>query len=296
MTEVEERLDQQIKEEMAKLEAMQKEATVSKTETPESTVAKNATTDEASDPYLEEAIKSGYDPNYSGPNKKSPEQFVKDGSFFKKIEEQKKAINELKKLFQESEARSIKIERETRERTLKELQAQKEEAVAIADVAEYKRIEALERAEAEKLKEVPVKPVQNELPPEMTEFAERNKDWFNNATPENLLMAKAADGLCEVIAEEARLNGETLSLVEQLKRVEERIKDVFPKRFRNVNQDKPALVGGVAPQASGKAKTLADRLSSEQLAYIKKAREYGSKLTNEEYARQLQISGDLKDE
>jgi hypothetical protein len=43
-------------------------------------------------------------------------------------------------------------------------------------------------------------------------------------------------------------------------------------------------------------KTLAGRLSTQQKNFVKTAAVYGSKLTEEDYAKQLQITGDLRDE
>lgn len=48
------------------------------------------------DPYLEEAIRQGYDPNYEGPNKRSPFQFIEHGKVLKHIHKQNQEIAELR--------------------------------------------------------------------------------------------------------------------------------------------------------------------------------------------------------
>jgi hypothetical protein len=293
---VEEQLQAEIKAELAKLEGtkeVEKKEEVSPEETTAPSSTENTESSTNEDQYLAEAVKMGYDPNYKGPNKKTPEQFVKDGSFFKKIDAQKKDIEELKQLFKASEERSRKIEEATRKRVLEELEAAKIKAVSEGDVEAYKQADQKHREEIQQISKAPVV---DEIPGEVKEFIERNKDWFNINTPENELMAKTADGLSSVVKEEARLRGESLSLNEELKRVEERIKILFPARFENSNQSKPAMTAKSTVSTGDKPKTLASRLSKKQREYFEAAKEYGSKLSVEEYAKQLQLTGDLRDE
>jgi hypothetical protein len=298
MSEIEDKLNAEIKAELEKLEAREKPAEekeeVKATETPET---HSETVDQTTDPFLEEAIKMGYDPNHKGPNKKTPEQFVKDGSFFKKIDAQKKEIDELKRLFKESADRSLKIEQATRERVIHELQEKKMQAVSEGDIEKYEQAEKEQQKVREEIAPV-AKPLQDtpQTPVEIKEFTERNSSWFNLQTPENELMAKAADGLCSVVAEEARLAGENLTMSEQLRRVEEKIKVLFPKRFENLNKEKPASVATSTVASGETTKGLASRLTQRQKDFIRSAKAYGSKLTEEQYAKQLQLTGELRDE
>src|SRR3990167_8748015 len=129
MNEYEEKMLEQIAEAKTLLETKKSTETM-KTDSEDLQVPSTSeqTSESNTDSVLEEAIKQGYNPHYEGLDKKTPEQFIRDGSFFKKIEAQKKDIQELKKLFQESETRSLRIEQETREKVLRQLQEQKEQA------------------------------------------------------------------------------------------------------------------------------------------------------------------------
>ncbi len=258
-------------------------------------------TESSKDPYLEEAVKMGFNPNYDGPDKKTPEQFVKDGSFFRKIDEQKKEIDSLKKLFKESEERYIKFEKAKKSQIIQELQDKKLKAVEEGDKDAFLGIDEKIRVEFDELNKLD-KPLNTdeikttpEVVPEIKEFMDRNKTWFNLETPENQLMAKTADGLAAVVAEEARINGEDIDISEQLRRVEERIKTIFPKRFENTNKKKPSMVA-TSTVSKSTSDSLSGRLSEKQRKTFKDAKKYGLKITEEEYAKRLQLTGELRDE
>lgn len=299
MTDTNEILSQQIKEEMQKLEDRKKPVSSEK-ETTENVVNEVTNeSEETTDPYLDEALKSGYDPNYRGPNKKTPEQFVKDGSFFKKIDSLKKENEEIKRILTQQSEHALKVEQAAYEKAIRDLELKKIEAVAQADIEAYQEADIRQRQEHQRFQEsqVPAKPTQTqEHSKEVMDFVERNKSWFNNDTPENKLMATAADGLCNLVALEAEAKGEKIDINEQLHRVEERIKRLYPEKFVNEAKMKPKSVASSTVSSGESPKTLANRLSSRQKQFIKQAREYGSKLTEEQYAKQLELTGELRDE
>lgn len=296
-----EELKAEIDAELAKMEADEKPET--KTEVHSEASVDEATSELTSeavkeeDPFLKEALEMGYDPKYSGGNKKSPEQFVKDGSFFKKIDSQKKELQELKKMMQEQIDHTKKVERAASEKLLKEAQAEQERAVEIADVEAYKQAKAKEIAANEQLKTTqPVIPVEAGIPEEVQAWAKKNQDWFNQSTPENKRMAMAADGLDKLLTDEDLEKGITRSITEHLERVEEKVRALFPQRFENQNTKKPSMVAKSTASSGIKTNDLASKLSTRQRQFVESARREGLNITAEEYAKQLKLTGELRDD
>lgn len=291
-----EKLDEQIKQEMARIEA--KSDSSKKELTSIDTKSEVISTDTKSDvdPFLEEAKKMGYKEDYDGKDKKSPEQFVKDGSFFKKINELKRESEETKKMVRQLAEHNAKLEKASYEKALRELQAEKDKAVENADSARYKAIEARQKEVAQQMDQVKptdLNPI--EISQELLNWQEENKSWFNNQTDENLEMAEAANFIDQRIAKQAQERGTKLTQSEQLKMVTDKIKRLYPHRFENAEQSKPKLVAS-STATEGKGTNLADRLTKQQKEFVTNARRYGSKLTNEAYAKQLKMTGELRDE
>lgn len=285
---VESDLNIAIKAEMERINS--KEDKVSKVEVETSDV-------QDKEPFYDEALKMGYDPDHKGPNKKSAQRFVEDKSFFDKIASLKKDNEDTKKMVKELAEHNARLEKATYDKAIADIKAQRDQAVLEANLKQVQFLdekkEVLQKAQAE------VKPIQaptEVLPAEVMEFVETNKDWFNNSTKENRRMAEAADLIDRQIQKENMEDGINLAIKDRHKMVLERIKVLYPHRFSNENQEKKPLVARSTEGSSARSASLADRLSDHQKAFVKKAREYGGKLTNEDYARQLQTLGQLKDE
>lgn len=284
-----EKLDEQIKQEMARIEA---KSDSSKTEHAEE--VKEAKKEV--DPFLEEAKKMGYNADYEGKDKKSPEQFVKDGSFFKKINELKKEAEETKKMVRQLAEHNAKLEKAAYNKAYEDLQAEKSKAVENADIARYAAIEARQKEVIEQRDQVkPVDLNPPDISQELLNWQEENKDWFNNQTDENLEMAEAANFIDQRISKQAAERGVQLTQAQHLTMVTEKIKKLYPHRFENEAQSKPKLVA--SSTVSGESKSsLAERLTKQQKDFVKNARRFGSKLTDEQYAKQLKMTGELQDE
>jgi len=245
------------------------------------------------DPVLAEAISMGYDPNYSGANKKTPEQFVRDGSFFRKIDAQKKELQELKGMMKQQIEHTRKVEKAAAEKALRETQQEKIARVNEGDVEGYKIAEQKEAAIREQMQAT--QPPVPETPDEIKEWAKTNETWFNMNSKENTRMANAADALFRLSEQEASDEGVTRTTKEHLKFVDERMKTLFPTKFSNPNKERPAAVGK-STVSSGKKLDLSSKLTDRQRQYVKQAREHGLDLSYEEYANQLKLTGDLRDE
>jgi hypothetical protein len=71
---------------------------------------------------------------------------------------------------------------------------------------------------------------------------------------------------------------------------------LHPERFENPNKSKPiAVTKGSTVQSTGK-QGLAVRLTDKQRDFLKQAQAQGVKMTAEEYAKQLDMTGDLKND
>lgn len=251
------------------------------------------------DPYLDEAVKAGYDPDYKGPNRKTPEQFVKDGSFFKKIDAQNKKIEELTKVVKQSLSHNEKLEKAAFDKAARELDQARDQAIMEGDLNAVKVIEeqkniVLEQRMAKNQEE----PIPAEITPDLQEFLSRNGSWFNHDTPENSRMVKAADLIDKLIAEELNEKGQRLSQKDHLKLVEERLREIpmFSHKFPEDMNKKAALTTrSTVSEGNHNDKGLAGRLTKQQKDFVKQARTYGSKLTEEAYAKQLKLTGELSD-
>jgi hypothetical protein len=292
-------------EELKELLTSQVNEELSKLNKPEEKVIEEVTASvepsDDSDPFLEEAIKSGFDPKYDGPNKKTAEQFVKDGSYYAKIAAQNKKIDELKNLVQQSLNHSTKLEKAAYDKALNDLKRDRDRAVLEADLNKVHALDAeyqIKSKEIAPINERLAEADQPQITQDLLDFQERNKDWFNNQSDENAEMVEAADFIDKRIALQLRQQGKTISQGEHLKLVEEKIQKLYRHRFVNENQEKPSLTTKSTVGTSGKSSEdkLVGRLTERQLQFVKQARTYGSKLTNAEYARQLQVTGDLRDE
>lgn len=250
-----------------------------------------------SDPFLEEALKMGFDPNHQGPNKKTAEQFVKDGSFFRKIDAQNKKIDDLLNVVKGLDEHTQKLQKSAIERekigyekALRELQLKRQEAVEEGDVNKFHKVEA-ELTDLNKVKPIESfdnKPIQPS--PDIQAWAKENESWFNNK-PENKRLVREADGLFTLEKEDHP----NLSDREILEKVKAKIEILHPERFENPNKSKPAAV----VKATGLSSTtstsgLESRLTERQLSFYKSAKAAGIKMTIQDYAKQLEINGDLR--
>lgn len=247
---------------------------------------------ESSDPYLKEAIEMGYDPNHKGLNKKSAEQFVKDGSFFKKIDAQKKELQELKAMMKQQIEHTKKVEKAAADLKLMEAQQEKINMVNQGDVDGYKLAEAKEAAARELVaKNAPAAPEAQESEA-LKEFVARNSTWCNFDTAENRNMAEDAD---LIVGRTAQRNPGK-SEKEILEMAEDVIKKLYPHRFENVNLKKPSMVAKSTSGGSVKAAGLAGRLTPRQQEFAKMAKRVDSSFSIEQYAKELKLTGELRDE
>lgn len=300
MSEVQEDLDNQIKEAMAAIEA--KKTTSEVREVSKSTETPNKgseTVDQIKDDVTEKALKMGWKPG----GKKDAQRFVEDQSFFDKIDSKNKKIDELADTVRSLVEHNTKLEKATYEKAMRDLQAAKNEAVSQADIQRYQAIEKEQIQvqkqiyEAEQHAEA-IKPKVEQTPitEELLSFKSRNEDWFNYNTPENKDMVEDADYIDKRIAKQAQRAGKSLTQKEHLELVEEAIKKQYPHRFKNEKRDTGSMVETSTTSRESNKSDLSSKLTKQQREIVRQARRVGSKMTEESYAKQLKLTGELRDE
>lgn len=252
------------------------------------------------EPFLEDAIEAGYDPTYEGKNKKDAAKFIQDGSYYKKIADQKKKIEKLQQEAETTKALAKKAFEHAKKmqdlataKELKRLHDLKTERILEGDVEAVNAIEA-EAAEVAKLAVAVEPPVENEIPEaseELKSWIEENSYWCNAETPENKEMAEFADVTAGLLAKKYP----KLSEKEILQKTLAHVKVEYADRFDTVtNEEQVSPVDdGIG---SGSTKYKGTKLSEEQYSIYKDAVDAGLKLSLEEYEKQLESLGVLKDE
>ena len=284
-----EELQKQIEAAKAQINNLKEEVAA---EEPVSNV-ETASAEESKDPYLDEAIKMGYNPNYDGPNKKSPEQFVKDGSFFRKIEGLNKKIEQMSTVIQDLDTHNKKVAQAAYEKGVQDALARRNQAVQEGDVDAFNKAELdLQNLKKQQpvVAEAPVQqqPKAPEVTEEMKSWAKENESWFNAQNPR---LVREADGLFVLEKEE----NPNLSDKEILQRVKDAIVRLHPEKFENPNKERPAPVSR-SSVTSNKSSNLEGRLTDRQLQFLKTAQRLGAKITVEDYVKQLKMTGELRDE
>lgn len=313
-----EKLQQELEAELAKLDKESSKDSskedVSKTETTELDTKSDTESDSVDDTstdqdssesehtkssetkYTEielQAIEQGWNPDHKGPNKKTAEQFIRDGSFFKKIDEQKKEISELKSMVKQQLDHNRKVEQAAYEKALKDLQIAKYQAIQEGDVDTYNKVENQTKIVEQQLEQVkPAEPTPPGRSPELQAFLDNNKSWFNLETPENRRMAAMANSVFQIELEEANRTGRQINEAELLKKVEAEIKDTFKHRFENANQKKPSLVTKGTVGSGQATKESISGLTKQQQEFIRKAKQIDPSFTADKYIKQLKLTGD----
>jgi hypothetical protein len=234
------------------------------------------------DPFLDEAIKMGFNPNYQGPNKKTAEQFVRDGSFFRKIDDLKKRIDDQTKAMELLVEHNKKKELDAYKKGIEDAMARRREAVELGDVDKFnaaeRDIQELQRSKVE-----PTPSVETQKPTvsqDMLDFVEKNKSWFNNSTKENERMVMEADGLFTL---ESKYNPH-LSEKEILDIVLTKVKALHPDKFENPNKEKPKAVA-TSSVSGGSKDPLDSQLTERQKRVFAMAKAIDPSLKIEDYIK-----------
>lgn len=260
----------------------------------------------------QEAIKQGWNPDFDGPNKKSAEQFVKDGSYFRKIDAQNKEINELRTAFKNVSSHLNKIEKASYEKAFRDIKAARDAAIEVGDITKVHALDEHIEANKTRLRELDQefketadeqnKPVH----PEALNFQERNKDWFGNfdksvdpskltgTDKTNYKMTRAALTYDDYIGLKIKNGDLKLSPEQAVKAVEDFIKENYEERFENPNKSAPAAVLKSNDSAGG-TKKLTSYMTERQKQQYNMYRSIDPKFgTIDDFAKHLELIGELK--
>lgn len=206
-----------------------------------------------------EAMEAGWRPKeeYDGDGEKWVDagEFLRRGELFKKIESQSKELKDLKKSMDLFKKHHDQVAATEYKRALDALKADKKEALLNGDADKVIDLDDEIDVVKEQLRnaEILAKETQapsNEPHPEFVSWQNRNK-WYESDAE----MRQFADSIGTA---HARATGKTPA--EVLKYVEQKVREAYPTKFRNPNQDKPGAVEGSrsAPKGDDADLTLSD--------------------------------------
>jgi hypothetical protein len=191
-------------------------------------------------PVQQEARESGWVPKeeYTGDPDKwvDAAEFIRRGELFKKIETQSRAIKDLNKAIQDIQALHAKSREVEYKRALETVRREKKQALEDGDADAV--IEADEKIEM--LRDAQ----RNDPPPREEQHTGEEHPEFVNWKAKNTWYEtnKGMKAYADTVGAELRASG--LSPSEVLKAVERKVREEFPQRFKNPNQEKPNAVEG----------------------------------------------------
>jgi hypothetical protein len=210
------------------------------------------------------------------------EEFVKRQPLFDKIKVQSKKLKELEKTVEALAKHYQTNVAQAKERAIMDLRTERREAIEIGEV---NRVEELDQkiAHVQKMSEQVVPP--KGLAPELTEFLEAQKDWFNKdddmtafAVSYNETFLKKHPGELDK------------SLAETLKAV----KRAYPEKFENQKRTSPPAVEGGTPVNKGVEKYSTTRLNQEQKLVYHQLVKLHKQMTHDDYFKSLEAAGFLE--
>ena len=240
-------------------ELLTKYGTPEKQETVEQEVVKQEPTVAEKEPIEEEtpekieldpaeitARSNGWDPDKGN---LTASEFNLQGKFIGQMREYQKQIKNLHQTVTKMTTDQQKREDAIREQTVKEMEVKRREAVETGDVDSFDAYDK-QLKEYEKI-------VQLESPseqsPQIKEFLERNKHWYNDETVENYEMSQFAMTVDNFLHHQNANIPDT----DTLKVVESEIRKRFPERFKNTKKEQPSPVASSHKTSKGSTVDLA---------------------------------------
>ena len=258
---------------------------------------------EASAPELTEIEKQaqamGWKPQteYQGEHFTSAEEYVRRAPLFERIEKQSREVKELRDLVKQSTLHLSEIKKQAYERAIKDLEASRTQQVELGNVDGFRQVDAQVNRLQQQMNTDPVvnyAPPTPEIMPEVSEFGERNKSWYNESSNENKKMVAAAKAVDHFLTQEAEIEGRQINPAQHLRAVETEVKRLFPHRFENIKKDMPATVGrSTSSERSTKQSALVGRLTAQQRDIGLKFQNSNPAYTLEVYAKDLEEMGRL---
>lgn len=210
------------------------------------------------------------------------DEFVRRQPFIDRIKTQSRKLKELEKTVEALVKHQSVTIKQAKAQAIKELQAQRTEAIELGEV---KRVHAIEE-QMSHVAQMPEPPAPSApIVEEYDKFMADNKDWYNKdpemtdfaiAFQENYLKRHGVD-----------------KIQESLDKTLEAVKKAYPDKFENKRKYAPAAVESGSRPAVG-AKYTVNRLTPEQkLAYNQFVRVH-KMMSHDEYFKQLEEIGALE--
>lgn len=172
----------------------------------------------------------------------SAREFVRAGELFKKIDDQNRTIKDFKKTIDDLAKHQGKIAKVEYERAIKDLKAQKKEALETGDADAVIEVDDRIAEMREAQKEAPVRVQETPaVNPVFESWVSRN-GWYNNQPA----MKAYADRLGVEL-------GGSMSPTDLLSHIEKEVKKEFAHKFTNPKRDDPSAVEG-STNKGGKGK------------------------------------------
>ena len=225
-----------------------------------------------------QALEMGWNPDHEGENFVSAKEFIRVGEIIKSKRDQKKEsdkkIDALQSAVQKLLEHNKKVEEQAYLKAKMELDNREREAVQSGDIEEFEKV----KRESSLLSRpaVEVAPAQPQYSQDQLDFANKNKDWFNQSNPD---LVDTVSATYDFLKNQDQKQGIYRPEAELLKEVENTVKaiprfaDRFPKS--GVSKSKEARVGLVeAPSKATVAAITASPLSYDDkvlLSQIKMA-------------------------
>jgi hypothetical protein len=234
------------------------------------------------DPIEERAAAMGWNKDFEG----EPEDFIDAKEFirrkplFDKIDSQKRELKETQKAVKLLQEHNAKIAKAEYARAVADLKAEKKVALENGDADRL--IEIDDQIADLKAEEKAVKP-QPTIDPRFVEWTQTNT-WYTKDAE----LREVAD---EVGMSHSRSHPEK-SPDEILDYVVERVKKLYPEKFRNVNKDRPSTVEGSSTTTPSRKQTTEFVLSEDERRAMNTFIRAGA-LTKEQYIEQIkQVRGE----
>ena len=210
------------------------------------------------------------------------EEFVKRQPLFDKIKVQSKRLKELEKTVEAMAKHYQTSMKQAKEKAIADLKTERREAIDQSDHALVEDIDA-RIEQVNRMADVPVP--QNVIAPEIEDFIEQQKDWFNK---DDEMTAFA------VSYNETYLKRHPDALGESLKETLKAVRKAFPEKFANQKRTAPPTVEGGGQPTGGNSKYSISKLTKEQKLVYDQLVKTHKQMSHDEYFKQLDQAGYLE--
>lgn len=223
---------------------------------------------------------------WNAEGEKSAEEYVKVA--LEKFPDQSKKIKQLFRSIDELKTHMTKSEEKAYERAKADLDAQRKDAIRQGDVDEVERLDK----EREQLLPQPVQSSEPQIPQAILDFEERNKEWIDGTSFEDLKMQQWVEDHGKV------LGRKKLPIDEHMNLLEEHLKKEFAHRFETEeNTEVKSPVSQSRQNVTGASKSKNSKITFNDLGPEQKkiARDFEQLgiMSVEQYIKDLVANGEL---